>query len=217
MKRRIPLLAAALFAFSAGGCVNVLPKAAPPSPRFLISPAVFDAGGAEPVSWSLIVDDPQATRIYDNTKIALAREPGRVEFYADGEWGDRAPRLFHAALIRSFENTGRILGVGDRISQPAGGYSLHADIRRMEADSMAGGPKAVLSVYVRISDRNGKVVAGRLFESEKAASADTGPAVARALDGAVGEALREIIDWTFASIEAAGAKGAPSNAGAQAK
>jgi cholesterol transport system auxiliary component len=213
MKRQIACAAAALLL---GACVNVLPKAAPASPRFLISSVSFEADAA-PVDWSLTVDDPQATRIYDNTRIALAREPGRIEFYADGEWGDRAPRLFQAALIRSFENTGRILGVGDRISQPASAYALQADIRRMEADGMAGGPKAVFSVYVRLADRSGKVVAAKLFETEIAAAADSGPAVARALDAAVGESLREIVGWTFASVEAVRAANGPARSGGQAK
>lgn len=210
-------LAAALVAVLLGGCVNVLPKAPPPSPRFLLSAVEFEAGAGAPVSWSLTVDDPQATRIYDNTRIARAREPGRVEFYADGEWGDRAPRLFQAALIRSFENTGRILGVGDRITLPASAYALQADIRRIEADGMDGAVKAVISVYVRLADRNGKVLAGRLFVADEPASADTGPAIARALDAAVGETLADIVAWTFASVEAARAEGGRPKDGAQAK
>lgn len=204
---RTPIFAAVLVVAGAlSGCVSVLPKAPPPSPRFLISPAQFESAGATPVSWSLTIDDPQSTRIYDNTRIALVREPGRVEFYADGEWGDRAPRLFQAALIRSFENTGRVLGVGDRVTQAASDYIVQADIRRMEADDTGGSAKAVISVYVRLTDRNGKVVAAKLFDAEKPSAANSGPAVARALDAAVGEILGEIVEWTFASADAANAK-----------
>lgn len=202
MKKHVLILAA--LALSA--CVNVLPKAPPASPRFLISAVESQVSAEAPVEWTLVVEDPQASRVYDHTKIALAQEPGRIEFYANGEWADRGPRLFQSALVRSFENTGRILGVGDRVAQPVGDYALQTDIRRMEANVEGGDATAVFHVYVRLVNNRGKVIAGRLFEGEKKAASNSGPAVARALDEAARAAIADIVVWTFESGAAARAK-----------
>jgi len=205
MRKAIFILAA----LALTACVNVLPKAPPASPRFLISAVEGQAPAAPQVEWTLVVEDPQASRVYDSTKIALAQEPGRIEFYANGEWADRAPRLFQSALVRSFENTGRILGVGDRIAQPVGDYMLQTDIRRMEADIRNGDAIATFSIYARLVNNRGKVLAGRLFTSEKKAETNTGPAVAKALDESARAAMIEIVAWTFESGAAARTK-APS-------
>ncbi|MEQ1931379.1 MAG: ABC-type transport auxiliary lipoprotein family protein [Parvularculaceae bacterium] len=193
MKRALIIAAAA----SLVACVNVLPKAPPASPRFLIAAVSVEAASAAPMDWTLVVEDPQASRVYDNTKIALAQEPGRIEFYGDGEWADRAPRLFQSALVRSFENTGRILGVGDRTAQPIADFALHTDIRRMEADLEGGKAKAVFTVYARLVSHRGKVVAGKLFTAEQSAGVNSGPAVARALDQAVQSVMSEVVTWAF--------------------
>jgi len=205
MRTPAPLFAALALA----ACVNVLPKAPPASPRFLISAVESEAPAGAQVDWTLVIEDPQASRVYDNTKIALAQERGRIEFYANGEWADRAPRLFQSALVRSFENTGRILGVGDRIAQPIGDYALQTDIRRMEADIRDGEATAVFSVYVRLVNARGKVLAGRLFVSEEKAESNSGPAVAKALDEAARAAVSDILVWTFENGAAARAT-APS-------
>jgi cholesterol transport system auxiliary component len=199
------LILAGLVALAASGCVNVLPKAGPASPRFTLTPIEAVAPGS-PVAWSLIVEDPQATRVYDNTKVALAREPGRIEFFADAEWADRAPRLVQTALIRSFENSGRILGVGDRTSLPVGDFALQTDIRAMEARLGPDGARAEVSIYARIVTSRGKVIAGRLFSSRRNVSGDLGPAAARALDEAVGAALADLLPWTFEQAEIASRK-----------
>ncbi len=202
----IRILCAAAAALALSACVSVLPKADPAAARYLIAPVEYSGEPGPPVEWSLTVEDPQSTRVYDNTMIALIREPGRVEFYADGEWGDRAPRLFQAALIRSFENTGRVLGVGDRIAQPVSDLTLTTDIRRMEANHAAGSPEAKFSVYARLSNSRGKVVAGRLFEASEPIKGSETSAVAHALDRAIGATLQAIVDWSLAEGEAATAK-----------
>jgi len=196
----------ALAILPALGCVSVLPKAGPAAARYLVAPVQFAEASGPVVAWSLTVEDPQATRAYDNAKIALVREEGRVEFYSDGEWADRAPRLFQAALIRSFENTGRILGVGDRTAQPVSDFALQTDIRQMEANYAGGSQEAVISVYARLANNRGRVVAGRLFEARAKIGAGGTHDVAKALDKAIGEAMREIVDWSLVEADAARVK-----------
>lgn len=190
----------------ASGCVSVLPDAPPPAARYLIEPVEYDAEGAERVEWTLGVDDPLSTRVYDSTKIAVVRAPGRVEFFAAGEWADRAPRLFQAALIRSFENTGRILGVGDRTSLPVSTFVLQTDIRSMQADYTGGAPTAKFTVFARLTNGRGKVYAARLFSREVEADKDDVSALASAFNGAVTAAMTDIVDWSIAEGAKAYAK-----------
>ena len=194
----IPALALAL-----AGCVSVLPEAEPPAPRYLLAPAEFDVESEKRAAWSLAVEDPAATRAYDTTKIALARAPGRIEYYANGEWADRAPRLLLSALVRSFENSGRILGVGDLAAAPASDFVLRTDIRAMHADYGSGSPVATISVYAKLTDGRGRVYAARLFERSAPVERDAVAQVASTFDQVVGELLTDMVDWTFAEAEAA--------------
>ncbi|MBB5518386.1 ABC-type transport auxiliary lipoprotein family protein [Amphiplicatus metriothermophilus] len=182
-------------------CVSVLPEAAPPPPRYVLASAGFAAAGEAQVAWSLGVDDPAATRAYDTTKIALARAPGRIEYYAGGEWADRAPRLFLIALVRSFENSGRILSVGDLASSPSSDFILRTDIRAMHADYTSGRPIATVSVYAKLMSRRGEVYAARLFEHAVAVDDEGAAQVASAFDQAISALLSDIVEWTFAEAE----------------
>jgi cholesterol transport system auxiliary component len=200
------LILIGLVGLALAGCVSVLPKASPAAARYLIDPVAYDAPAAEQVKWSLIVEDPISTRVYDTTKMALLREPGRVEYYANGEWADRAPRLVQTALIRSYENSGRIMSVGDRVSLPGGTYALQTDIRAMHADYSGGDPVATITIYARLTSGRGHVVAARLFEQKVSAEGDTVPDVGAAFDTAVTAALRDMVDWSIAEAEKAHAE-----------
>lgn len=192
MIRLLTILALVL----ASGCVSVLPKARPAAPRYLID-AVETAAPGPAVSWSLAVEDPSSTRAYDTPKIAAIREPGRLEYLGNGEWADRAPRLLQAALIRSFENTGRILGVGERTTLPSSTYILQTDIRNLEADWLDGNPRARVALYARFMNARGKVFAARLFTAEAPAGAGTPSGLAKAFDAAVGSVIGEVVAWSF--------------------
>ena len=68
LKKLVPAAMAALLA----GCVSVLPEAAPAKPRFHINAADGAALQGEPLNFSLVVDDPRSTRVYDSVRIAVA-------------------------------------------------------------------------------------------------------------------------------------------------
>lgn len=192
----LKLAAVAALASLAPACVSVLPEAKPPAPRYMLTPVDFE-GDAPQVAFSLAVEDPSATRVYDTTKIAAMREPGRVEFFSGGEWADRGTRLIQSAIIRSYENSGRILAVGDRIALPAPDFVLNTDIRALHVDYASGAPVATFTLYARLIDKRGRVVAAKLFEAQEQAGANSVPRAARALDAAVGAVVTDLVAWTF--------------------
>ncbi|MEZ5917788.1 MAG: ABC-type transport auxiliary lipoprotein family protein [Parvularculaceae bacterium] len=87
----------------------------------------FDAAPAQLAAWSLSIEEPMATRAYDTANIALSRGPAQIEYYAGGEWADRAPRLFGAALVRSFENAGAIRTSARSLRCLLGDFALQTD------------------------------------------------------------------------------------------
>jgi cholesterol transport system auxiliary component len=204
-----PLSGIAMFVVAsllAAGCVSVLPKAAPAPARYLMAPAEFAGETGPKVEWSLAVEDPQSTSVYDTSKIALIREPGQVEYYASGEWADRGPRLVQAAIIRSFENSGGILSVGDRPSLPVSNFVLQTDIRMLHAAYNGGTPTATVVIFARLTNARGRVYAAHLFRQEVAAAGATERQIVAAFNEAMTAMLKEMVDWTFAEADAVYAK-----------
>ncbi len=200
------ILAGAMALAAVQGCVSVLPDADPAAPRYGVSFAPADAfppvAGAG-VDWSLSVADPLSTRAIDTANIALLADRAQYEYYPDGEWVDRAPRLVHTALVRSFENSGRIVAVGGRDSQPVSDYVLQIDVRDFEADMRSGDLIARAAIYARLTNVRGRIFAAELFEAQRGVGEDKAGAVAGALDAAAGELMPRIVDWAVTAGEAA--------------
>lgn len=189
------------------GCVNVLPEASPAAARYTIAPIEFGSGSAaEPVAWTLAIADPTSTRAYDTAKIALTRAPGQIEYYAAGEWADRSPNLIRTAMVRSFENSGRILGVGDTVVLPGADYVLKTDIRRLHAAYDGGVPAADVALFAKLTDKRGRIIASRLFTQRQTAERDSVPAVGRAFNTVLQSTLIDVVDWSFETVEADQAK-----------
>lgn len=198
---RFPLIAAAGLFLSA--CVSVLPEAAPPSARYLVTDVTTEGAEHAPVSWTLGVEEPEATLAYNTAKIALSREPARIEYYAGGEWVDRAPRLFGAALVQSFENTGAIKGVGSRVTLPISNFVLQTDIRRLTVTHQNGSKSADVIVFARLTNGRSVIHASKRFSASQPVAADNAAAAATALNAGLEKIQREIVSWTFEQAAAA--------------
>ncbi|WP_428408054.1 ABC-type transport auxiliary lipoprotein family protein [Hyphococcus sp.] len=192
---------AAMLALLTAACVSVLPEAAPPKPRFHIAAADADALTGEALPFSLVVDDPRATRVYDSVRIAVATAPGRIAYLGGAEWADRAPRLFQTALVQTFEDAGRILAVGDRSAVPVADLVLQTDIRRMEVD-VENADAAVVSVYARLTNGKGTVYAAKKFDARASAASTEPDDVYDAFNGAFNEVISGIVEWTFETGQA---------------
>lgn len=190
-------------ALSLMGCVSVLPEAAPPKPRFHITPANVSTIEGDTLAWSLVIDDPRATRVYDTVRIAVTPAPGRTEYLGGAEWADRAPRLFQTALVQTFEDAGRIIAVGDRNAIPVADLVLQTDIRRMDLAVNAGNEQAVVSIYARLSDGKGNVFAAKRFDARAVANSTKPTDVYAAFDNVFGEILVDLVRWSYEEGNAA--------------
>lgn len=201
---RLPLIA--VVSMLLASCVSVLPEAAPPSARYLVTDIDADGETLAPVSWTLGVDEPEATLAYNTAKIALSREPARIEYYAGGEWVDRAPRLFGAALVQSFENTGAIRGVGSRVTLPVSTYVLQTDIRKLTIMHRGREKSADAVVFARLTNGRSVIYASKLFSASEPVAADAAGAAATALNTGLEKIQRDLVEWTIAEAEKASAE-----------
>jgi phospholipid/cholesterol/gamma-HCH transport system substrate-binding protein len=119
--------------------------------------------------------------------------------FAEAMWADALPKLIQARLIESFENydiAHAPLRVAD-IGQPD--FQLLIDVRRFRI-AVDSEPTAEIGLSARIVDKNGKVVAARLFEeSEKFAHVEPQEAVA-AFSDAFGRIAKNVIAWTVQAL-----------------
>ena len=194
--------AGAIAIFSSTACVSLLPEADPAKPRYTIAAPAFVRGDTTPVDWSLVIADPRTSRVYDTSRIAVSTSPGKVEYYGDAEWADRAPRLFQTALVQTFQDSGRILAVGDRGSLPIGDIVLQSDIRKVHLDVHSGSRQVEVTVFVRLTDGKGTVYFAQRFDASEPARSEQADDVNAAFNGAFARVITDIANWTFESQSA---------------
>jgi phospholipid/cholesterol/gamma-HCH transport system substrate-binding protein len=144
------------------------------------------------VQWAL--PEPTAVAMLETQRFLFspAQEyPG----FAEAMWADALPKLIQARLIESFENYDiahaplRMADIGQTE------FQLLIDVRRFRI-TIESVPAAEIGLSARIVDKNGRVVASRLFEErEKLSTVAPAEAVA-AFSEAFGRLAKDVIVWT---------------------
>jgi phospholipid/cholesterol/gamma-HCH transport system substrate-binding protein len=144
------------------------------------------------VQWA--IPEPTAIAMLETQRFLFSpaqEHPG----FAEAMWADALPRLIQARLIESFENydiAHAPLRAND-VGQIE--FQLLIDVRRFRI-AVESGPAAEISLSARIVNKDGKVVASRLFEErEKFATIVPAEAVT-AFDAAFGRMAKNMIAWT---------------------
>ena len=119
--------------------------------------------------------------------------------FADFLWADSIPKLLQARLLDSFENYDiahaplRATDVGQADVQ------LLIDVRRFRIAAEAE-PTAEVGLSARLVDKNGKVLASRLFDDSQKLSQFEPSAAVVAFDDAFGRIAKEVIVWTVQAM-----------------
>ena len=159
-------------------------------------PGSGSAGKVINVQWA--IPEPTAV-VMLQTQRFLFSPPQEVAGFAEAMWADALPKLMQARLIESFENYDLAhapLRVAD-LGQPE--FQLLIDVRRFRI-ALDGKPAAEIGLSAKIVDKNGKVIASRLFEdSEKLETVAPAPAAA-AFSEAFGRIAKDMIAWTVQAL-----------------
>ena len=198
--RAIGLLAA--LAIVGAGC-SVLPERVP-TQVFAPTHAPVAVGADWPaVDWALLVAKPSASQQIDSERIGVRPDDAAVQVYQAASWSDPATDLVQTALVRGFQDSGRILAVARPGSGVRGDYSLQTEVRSFTSVYAGGTPQAVVEIHARlVHPADGRVVAAQLFrEVEPAAGTDVAQVVG-AFSRALDRTRDRMIGWTLTAGQA---------------
>ena len=160
----------------------------------LTAPSNF---AARPARGQLVVNEPVATLPVDSDRIVIRTAPEAVAYLTGAQWADRLPRLLQTRLIAAFENSHSLKNVG----RPGlnADNALTSEIRRFEVDVTTGQAIAELSVKL-VGDRSGRIRAAKIFTCLSPAPSKGPALIAGALDQALADCLRQVVNWTSGQI-----------------
>lgn len=182
---------------------NLLPGAGnDPPDLYVLTPKNTFPDDLPTVNWQLAIPLPVADAALNTARITLRQNPISLEYYARANWIDTAPQMIQTLLVESFENSGKIVGVGRQSVTLRADYSLLTDLREFQAEYLGAGPPRVRvrlnAKMVKMPQRT--ILATETFEFlEPAASSDL-QAVVSAFNVALGKTLKRVVEWSLKSV-----------------
>jgi cholesterol transport system auxiliary component len=160
------------------------------------------AAPGDPLPWQLAIEPPVAPDALAGTRVATRETDGSYGVLKSARWSERAPELVQTALVRTFEDSGRLRGVARANSALRSNYVLLTELRAFEADYRKGGAEARIALSAKLvrADQR-EVLAARVFEQSVAAQGSGARAVATAFGQAAERLLPELRDWVFETAQ----------------
>jgi phospholipid/cholesterol/gamma-HCH transport system substrate-binding protein len=151
------------------------------------------------INGQLAIPEPTAVAMLETQRM-LFSQPKDYPGFADFVWADSIPKLLQARLIESFENYDIAHAPLRAADLGQTDFQLLIDVRRFRIATDSE-PAAEIGLSARIIDRNGKIMASRLFEnSQKFEKVEPTAAIA-AFDDAFGRIAKELIAWTVQALQ----------------
>jgi cholesterol transport system auxiliary component len=201
-RRQLLFVGMSLPALIVAGCR--LPGSGPPPREFRVTQKSTFPENLPHVGWSLVIDRPNALRSIDTPRMARTRGV-EIEYYAGATWIDRPPVMIEPLIIQSFRSSGAIAVVADRRSGVRPDFVLQTDITAFEATETAAGPpdvRAAMAVTLIRMPRREVVGTTQIARTVTAKARDL-ESIALAFDDALGKVLKELVEWTLRTGEAA--------------
>lgn len=196
-RRRLLLGSGAAIALA--GCSG-LPLGGTPPQLYTLSPKSTFPSDLRQVGWQLAVDRPSSPAGLATTRIAVARGPHTIDYYAGAQWIDDAPNMVQRLLVESFENSGGIVGVGRESISLRSDFVLRMELREFQAHYAEGVQAPTINVrinvkLVRMPQRH--IVASATMERLLPSPDNRMSSIIDTFDQALGKVLREIVVWTL--------------------
>jgi cholesterol transport system auxiliary component len=192
---------AALAPAALTGCATLNPTA--PSLYTLTPRAALDSALPR-VDWQLLVEAPAAAAGIDTPRIALARTPTSLDYFADVSWADRVPNMVQGLIVQSFEDSGRIVSVGRDTVGLRSDFVLKSELRDFQAEYGTAGAAMPDRVHVRLSAKlvampRRTIEAGETFEAVVPVRGRAFTDVIAAFDEALGRVTGGLVGWALRS------------------
>jgi cholesterol transport system auxiliary component len=131
-------------------------------------------------------------------------EPSELQVYKGVSWAQPATDMVDDALVRGFEDSGRISGVARATTGIRADYKLALDVRRFEADyNGQATPNALIELnakLIHVVDQ--RVVADRTFRQEQPVGSTDTAQVAQAMEQALKAVTHDVVGWTLVTGQA---------------
>ena len=150
------------------------------------------------IKGQLAIPEPTAVAMLETQRMLFSPAKDYPDF-ADFLWADSIPKLLQARLIESFENYDiahaplRVADLGQS------DFQLLIDVRRFRI-ATGSEPAAEVGLSARIVDKNGIVIASRLFEGSQKFDKVEPPAAVAAFNDAFGKIAKDMIAWTVHAL-----------------
>jgi phospholipid/cholesterol/gamma-HCH transport system substrate-binding protein len=152
-----------------------------------------------PISWQLVIAEPTVLLTLNTDKVLQQISETTWQPFGDAKWTDNLPNLFQAKTIQSFENAGFI----DSVLRPADAldpdYRLLIDLRLFHFATY-GAPEAVIDFVVKITDRDGAVIASRHFRETHASPSGSQADALATFSTLFSSSMNKLVTWTAAAL-----------------
>ncbi|MFO1107986.1 MAG: ABC-type transport auxiliary lipoprotein family protein [Bradyrhizobium sp.] len=165
----------------------------PPKTVYNLQAAAAPAAPGKPLKGQLAIPEPTTVVALDTQRIVFSPANDSAEF-ANAQWADTIPRLLQARLLQSFENYDIAHAPLRNADSAEVDYQLLIDIREFQVVD-GPRPEARIALSARLVNKQGKVMAARIFSASKAVDKVDPPAVVAAFDAAFADIARELIAW----------------------
>src|SRR5216684_4306273 len=150
------------------------------------------------IKGQLAIPEPTAVAMLETQRMLFS--PAKdVPGFADFLWADAVPKLLQARLIEGFENYDIAHAPLRNADVGQADFQLLIDVRRFRT-TVDSEPTAEIGLSARIVDKNGKVIASRLFEDSQKFDKVEPTAAAAAFDDAFGRIAKDMIAWTVQAL-----------------
>jgi cholesterol transport system auxiliary component len=140
-----------------------------------------------------------ANQSLDTERIVVRPQPGALQVYKGAAWSDTAPDLVQTALLRGFEDSGRILSVARPGGAVRGDFQLATELRAFESVYDGALPHAEIEVHARlIRVTDGTAVAAKTFRVQADATGTDVANVSDAFGDGLTQLTRDVVGWTLA-------------------
>lgn len=194
-----------LAALAVSACSGLITGGTRESPRILVPDVQVRPQPDWPgVDWQLAIGSLAASDSLSTARIAVRPRPGELEVYAGARWVDPAPDLVQDAVLRGFEDSGRIMAVSPFGGGIRGDFALLMSLRHFESVYVDGAPVATIEITARLSHfRGNRVVASRTFRHEEPTTGTDVGLVSEAFGRGLSTVVTDIVGWTLTEGERA--------------
>ncbi|SHG80497.1 ABC-type transport auxiliary lipoprotein family protein [Bradyrhizobium erythrophlei] len=178
------------------GLVKMTGGGEPANPKTIYDlsiPSDF-ASPKTPLKEQLVMPTPTAILLLDTQRFLLEPNKELPEF-ANAQWADSIPKMLQVKLIQSFENYDVAHAPLRSTDTPGINPQILVDVRSFQINTGAE-LTAEIGFSARILNKDGQVVASRLFQQRKKLDKPDPASAVAAFDDAFGSIATDLITWT---------------------